>query len=439
MTAKVFKLTEKIRISRSHEAFEEIDNLSFRCKNLANSVLYHLRGIRFRNKELDIENGETYEKYPSKFSMVKIMEDCEAYKEIGNTKISQNIVSAKWQEFDNFRKAESDYFKNPTKYKGKPKLPRYEDSEYGRSKIILNPQTLSKPYIRKGEIKTSLINHSFKFRLMGDENVKVKQVDIVPSKCKTYYTMYIIYDLVKDVEIPCNEDGEAFSAGIDLGKSILSAVAITSGKGKLISGKPLVHLNNQYNKMIDKAKSKLPKGIYTSKLIKSLHRRRKDKIDDYLHKTSRILIDLLESEHVSNLYIGHNKNWKQNINIGRINNRQFVEIPFNRYIHMLQYKGNMVGMNIKVTEEAYTSKASALDKDQLFSFKEREKANNYKFSGKRVKRGLYKTKNNVLCNADSNGAFNIIRKCDSTVENLTDYHSVVIGCVVHPEYVKIDV
>ena len=440
---KTFKLTERIMISKNDSSFKEIDDLAFKCKNLRNSVIYYLKQIRIRNREIfkndDIpDKHKIYEKYPSKFDTIKLFKEHDSYKEIGNTKISQNIIESAFNEFNTFRKSETDYFKNPSKYKEKPRCPRYKNPETGRYKIILNPQTLSKPFLKEGLIKTSLISKSFKFRKMFDENVKVKQVDIVPRHDgDDGYDMLIIYDYTKEVITPCNDDGETFQAGIDMGLNILSAIATSNGKGFLFNGKPLKSINYQYNQRIDIAKSKLPKEVYTSSYIQSLYRRRENKINNYMHKCSRKVIDLLKGEFVSELFIGHNEGWKHEINLGKKNNRNFVEIPFNKLISMLQYKGELEGIEVKLTEEAYTSKSSALDKDQLF--KHGKKPDDYKFSGRRIKRGQYKSKDGILCNADSNGAFNILRKCNPAIDNMKDYRLVVMGCVAHPEYVRFDV
>ncbi|MBR1396025.1 MAG: IS200/IS605 family accessory protein TnpB-related protein, partial [Selenomonadaceae bacterium] len=113
----------------------------------------------------------------------------------------------------------------------------------------------------------------------------------------------------------------------------------------------------------------------------------------------------------TDLVIGHNKGWKQDINIGKVNNQNFVSIPFNRLIEMISYKSELSGIKIHLQEESYTSKASFLDLDQIPTF-EASKVDlmKHKFSGKRVKRGLYKSRNKSLINADVNGSLNIMRK-----------------------------
>lgn len=144
------------------------------------------------------------------------------------------------------------------------------------------------------------------------------------------------------------------------------------------------------------------KGIYTNENLERLYLKRNNKIKDYLHKASRYIINHLVSNNINTLVIGHNKNWKQEISIGKVNNQNFVSIPFNKLIHMLTYKAKIEGINVIIQEEYYTSKCSFLDNEEIC------KHENYK--RKRVKRGLFKALNNKLINADLNGALNILRK-----------------------------
>ncbi|WP_293119557.1 IS200/IS605 family accessory protein TnpB-related protein [Okeania sp. SIO1I7] len=117
------------------------------------------------------------------------------------------------------------------------------------------------------------------------------------------------------------------------------------------------------------------------------------------------------------MIIGHNEEWKQKINLGKRNNQNFVSVPYNKLIEMLSYKAEMVGIDVILIEESYTSKASFIDNDLIPVYNKSEK-NNVTFSGKRVKRGLYRTASKRLINADVNGSLNIMRKA---VPNVFDY------------------
>jgi putative transposase len=154
------------------------------------------------------------------------------------------------------------------------------------------------------------------------------------------------------------------------------------------------------------------------------HRTRQ--IEHYLHTASRRIIDLLVAEGIGTLVIGKNPLWKQETHMGRRGNQNFVSIPHARFIAMLTYKAELVGMQVKITEESYTSQASFLDGDPLPVYDAQRKKPPI-FSGKRVKRGLYQAASGRRLNADMNGAYNIVRKV------LPDaFGKGIAGAAVHP-------
>jgi IS605 OrfB family transposase len=137
-------------------------------------------------------------------------------------------------------------------------------------------------------------------------------------------------------------------------------------------------------------------------------------------------------EGVGTLVVGKNDGWKQEVNMGKRNNQNFVFIPHSRFIDMLTYKAELVAIRVIVTEEGYTSKASFLDLDELPIYDpdfdhEQQTEGKPRFSGKRVKRGLYLAADGRPINADVNGAYNIIRKVAPEA-----FAEGVEGAVVHP-------
>ncbi|WP_293088213.1 transposase [Okeania sp. SIO3B5] len=146
--------------------------------------------------------------------------------------------------------------------------------------------------------------------------------------------------------------------------------------------------------------------------------------------TSRYIINHLIENQIGTLVIGNNPNWKQDINLGKKNNQNFVQIPFFKLIEQLKYKAKLVGIKVIINEESYTSKASFLDLDDLPVY---QKGVKHRFSGKRVKRGLYKTSNGIKYNADVNGSLNILRKA---VPNA--FSNGIEGVVVHPVKVTLN-
>ena len=202
-------------------------------------------------------------------------------------------------------------------------------------------------------------------------------------------------------DVKAKKDNKRYCS-IDLGLNNLATIGSNVIKPFIINGNPLKSINQYFNKKRSFLQSKLNKGEYTNENLERLYLKRNNKIKDYLHKASRYIINQLVSNNINTLVIGHNKNWKQEINIGKRNNQNFVNIPFNNLIHMLTYKAQLEGIQVIETEESYTSKCSFLDNEEICKHEE--------YLGKRIKRGLFKAFNGKLINADLNGALNILRK-----------------------------
>lgn len=183
----------------------------------------------------------------------------------------------------------------------------------------------------------------------------------------------------------------------------------------VVNGKPLKAVNQGYNKPRSQLQSILDKKTKgKQKFSCQLDRltfKRNCQVDNYLHHTSRLIIDRLLSEQIGTLVIGKNDDWKQEANMGRVSNQQFVNIPHAKLVEMLTYKAQLVGIKVVVTEESYTSIASFLDSDVIPVYGSTN-ATEHKFSGRRLskKRGLYKSKSGCLVSSDCNGSTNIIRK-----------------------------
>ena len=141
---------------------------------------------------------------------------------------------------------------------------------------------------------------------------------------------------------------------------------------------------------------------YNSIRLNKLTLKRNNKISDYLHKSSRFIVNYCVKNDISNIVVGYNKEWKQEINIGKRNNQNFVNIPHQKLIYMLEYKSKLEGINFIQNEESYTSKCSALDLEPI--------CKHDKYLGKRTKRGLFVSFKGIKINADLNGALNILRK-----------------------------
>ncbi len=247
----------------------------------------------------------------------------------------------------------------------------------------------------------------------------IQQVRIVPRI--GFYVVEVVYER----EPAPAAVTPALHAGVDIGLNNLAM--LTSDKPgfvpRVVNGRPVKSINQFYNKRRAELRSRLG-NVGTSRRLECITTKRTRRIDWYLHTASRRIIDLLVAEGIGTLVIGKNPRWKQEANMGRRNNQNFVSVPHARFIEMLSYKAELVGIQVRITEESYTSKASFLDADPLPVYGD---VASPAFSGRRVKRGLYRAADGQHINADVNGSYNTIRKVapDAFAQGSR-------GCVVHP-------
>ena len=215
---------------------------------------------------------------------------------------------------------------------------------------------------------------------------------------------YIVIEVLYKREAKKTKENNNRVVGIDIGVNNLAAVVSNVFVSFIINGRPLKSINQFFNKELAVAKSnlKIRHDKKKSKRINRLWRKRSNKVNDYLQKASTYLVNQFVSNDITTVVIGYNKNWKQDINLGKKNNQNFVQIPFRQFINMVAYKCYLEGITVYEQEESYTSKCSFLDDEPIQKHE--------KYRGRRVKRGLYKTSTGKLVNADINGACNILKK-----------------------------
>jgi putative transposase len=246
----------------------------------------------------------------------------------------------------------------------------------------------------KGFIKLS--GTEIKIPFINKERGKLKEVRIVP--CLLSYKIEIIYE-VTEKELKINNN----KISMDMGVNNLFAVTNNINEEYfIINGKPLKSINQFYNKKLAEFKSLLPKDVYTSRRIKRLTEKRNSKIKCEVHKITKTLVKWCEIHNVSEIIVGYNKEWKNDCKMSKVNNQKFIQIPYLELINTLTYKARLKGINITLTEESYTSKCSYFDNEDM------KYHENY--LGRRVKRGLFKTKDGFKINADINGSLNIFKK-----------------------------
>ena len=233
----------------------------------------------------------------------------------------------------------------------------------------------------------------------------------------THYTVEVIYEQ----EVFPADVNPQWVAGIDLGVNNLAALTANQPgfTPLLVNGRPLKALNQLYNKRRAHYQALLPEGQTTSHRLDVLTNKRKRQVDSYLHVASRRIVDHLVRQRISMLIIGKNEGWKQEVQLGKRTNQTFVFLPHARFIQMLTYKAELVGIRVLLTEESYTSKCSFLESEPL--------GRQVEYVGKRVKRGLFVTATSRRINADVNASYNMIVK---VVPNA--FGNGREGVVVHP-------
>ena len=404
---------------KNKKVWKEIDDLCFRSKNLYNKGLYEVRQNYFK------EENNKYLNYYSLEKLLKERNDGD-YRSLP-IKSSQQTLKLLDQNFKSFFNANKDYKVNPKKYLGKPRIPKYLDKN-GRYIVKYTYQGISKVGLRNGYInpsKSSIYFNITKFKNIINED-SLCEVRLIPRS--SYYIVEIVYEIsTLDKKI----DNKRY-ASIDLGVSNLCTISSNiSTQSFIINGRPLKSINQYYNKKKAYYQNKLEKvnKKKSSKRINRLTEKRNDKVKNYLHKTSSYITNFLVSQNINTIVIGNNKEWKQNVNIGKANNQNFTNIPHTTLINMITYKCEKMGINVIVSNESYTSKCSFLDNEEI------KKHDNY--LGKRIYRGLFKSSKGYMINADVNGSLNILRKVipNAFVDIIKEKG--IEGFVVNPIIIKL--
>ena len=402
----------KFNIKKSHIDYKYIKTQLIESKEIYNFANYILRQLYFKNSNNHKYSLNFIEEYPTlkelfleyidenkQFSTLfyKIICEFSKLKQYSiNLKIVQNIVDKLKNDWTSYWKLLK-MKKNKT-YDKKINIPRYK-KKYNL--VEYNNQVISKKKLKLGYIGTDKMKQGIKIAN------RHKDLD---CKCFRIYNKNdkILCELIYEKEIEQVEKTDRV-ASIDIGLENLFTIAFNyNKKGISIKGTKLKVINQYFNKEKARLQSMLPNKQYVSKFINQLLYKRTEQLRNYIGYYTNKLIDILKDEKISKLVVGYNKEWKQEINIGSKNNQNFVSIPFRKILNILKYKLEDNGIEYKEQEESYTSKASYLDNDNILIYK--EETEEIKFSGKRIKRGIYKSKQGKIINADLNGALNILKK-----------------------------
>ena len=373
-------LVEKHIIKPSHQYYDDLDHLCFLSKNLYNATLYTVRQYYFETKQFinyqavnKIYAGShnpDYRALPAKVS-----------------KHTQMLVESNFKSFFALLK-----LKGQGKYTKPIKIPKYLNKKAGRQVVHYEKGAIS--FKAQGFIQLSKTNIKIKTKLTK-ENVQF--VRLVPKN--NYIAVEIGYH-VNEPEQKLNNNVLA----IDIGVNNIASCVTTDGDKCLVNGRQLKYINHNYNKAVAKARGKLKTthNQNSSKYINQIINKRNNRLNDYLHKITTYIVNHAVSKNIGTIVVGYNKEWKQDTRMGKVNNQNFVHIPFYRLINMLAYKCRLKGIRFQTITEAYTSKCSFVDDEEI--------KKHQSYSGKRISREWFKTKNGLIINADINGAYNILKK-----------------------------
>lgn len=390
-------LVEKEIIYPTDDRFALLKELAHLSKNLYNASLYDVRQYYFETKKYRSWQSQrpifTKNKNPDYYAL--------------QSHLAGEVLMQVGRQFLSF-------FNNRTNTK--KRIPRYKDKD-GFNVVTFPKITLSK------DVKFDENRNIYQYRLckrsynilIESTKSNLKMVKFSYDEVNNLIKCFKIYEVKEQKLKKDNSRYFSIDPGLNNIVSIFNNIGI---RPLLYNGRPIKSINQYYNKKVAQYKSELPQGVNTSSKIRQLSLKRRNKIDYEMHQISNHIINQAITNNISKIFIGNNVGWKENINIGKRNNQNFVNVPHAKLISQLVYKGKLCGIEVITTEESYTSKASFFDKDELPSYNS-EKHSNYSFSGKRVKRGIYKDNKGNLWNADLNGAGNIMRKCtDKAYKNI---------------------
>ena len=381
--------------------------LEYLCQQsgkLYNNGVYFARQTFFKTGKLLISKFDLiYEESISKSLVARSMP---------STPMQQTLMSVT-EGFKSFKELRALFLKGQLHFR--PKAPNY----------LKGSKLFKVAYPNSGGQRPTLINGQLRFALgltvkrwfgvsefflpmpSNIDYTKVKEFTILPKNGAFY--LEISYEVEKQKhKLDVNQ-----ALSIDLGTADnLAACVDTLGNSLLVDARTMKAMNQLWNKKVSTRQENKPQG-YWDNWLDRVTRKRNHQMRDGINKAARLIINHCLEFGIGTLVIGWNEGFKNSVNMGRMNNQKFVQMPLGKLKNRLKQLCDLNGIRFQETEESYTSKASFLDGDSLPKYG--EKPEGWKASGKRIKRGLYQSANGSIVNADLNGAANILRKVASNL------------------------
>ena len=390
-------LTVKQQVKHlSKEDYKSIKELCHIAKNLANQAIYNVRQYYFAEGE--------YLNYEKNYALLKTSDN---YKLL-NSNMAQQIL----KEVDGSFKSFFGLLKlaKKGKYSFRDcKLPKYLPKDGYTTLVIgfvrLNGNKLILPYSNSYSKTHKRVEITIPPILLDKT---VKEIRIIPKANARFFEIQYTYE-AECVQRNLNTNN---ALALDLGVNNLVTAVSNSGKSFIIDGKKLKSINQWYNKQnarLQSVKDKQHFGRKPTNRQRAICRDRNNKVNDYMNKAARKIIDYCIKNDIGTLVVGYNETFQKSSHMGKQNNQSFVNIPYGQLRFKLEYLCELNGITYVKQEESYTSKASFWDKDNIPVYNN-DNPQSYVFSGKRIHRGMYQCANGKCLNADVNGALNIMRK-----------------------------
>ena len=394
-------LVEKHIIKSNDARYAILDKYAHLSNNVYNQALYRFRQAFFKGKWL------SYEKLDKSFKQSFNQKDCMLYRSMKSVHLAQQILKLVNQNMTSWNKARKAYLKALQKFTGKPKIPKYKPKG-GKNIVIVDNQTAK---LRANGIVEIPVMDSLKIKLQHKETNKIQQVRVIPKN--NTFVIEIVYKTNKVIDYK-EDNGRYLTIDPGLDNAFTLASNVKGFKPVIINGRPLKSVNQYYNKQ--KARLTriydLSKQNRNTKRLNKLDFYRNQKTLKFAHEASKRIVEIALSHELNTIVIGKNKGQKRSSNMGKRINQNFIGIPHQKMIEMIEYKANLAGIVVIQANEAYTSQTSFLDNEIPIN-QNGDKARKRKELSpvkRRVKRGLFKSNKGILINADVNGALQILRK-----------------------------
>lgn len=417
-----YRVTQRI-ISSDDLLYPYFDDLCRKSKLLYNAALFRVRNIfTGYDKEHRTENEvEVFQEvallqrsYPNMHvrrvisythleKMMRVTENADFFSGLPR-QTAQQMVKQSVTDFKNWLASLREYKKHPEKYLGKPKMPRYKKSDLTTVIITNQDAVLYRDDIGMS-LKLPLQKQRLYFSNLFSDPV-LKEVKIKP-----YYGRFLLCLTLEEPDVAFDPSVSHVCA-IDLGTDNFAAIVCDDHSSAIYKGGAVLSKIQWFHKQRAKYVSIITKGHEkkhaVSKRLRDLSFHYANFVKDQCHKISRSIIDFCMEHQCGTLILGVNLLWKQRSNMNKINNQNFVSMPITLLRTMITYKALNAGIRIIEQEESYTSKADLIANDRIPTYGVDDK--DASFSGKRIKRGLYRCSNGMILNADCHAAANIMRK-----------------------------